>query len=206
MGGFGTNSVSFAEIYDSNPGFDDSWRPQISNIASPLNLGERLAITGSGFRGVSGASGGHTQDSSTDHPLVQLRNVESGQTIFLLSTNWSATSFTSLPLWNFPPGYALATLLANGIPSASRIVNINVASPLPITWFKIQKLPNGYIQVSFTNSVGALFGVLATTNLPLPLNNWISLGSMTELQPGNFQFNDPQAVSLNQRYYHIQSP
>ena len=89
---------SSAELYDLGLGYTNSWQPQIAAITSPLNLGGSLVVTGSLFRGVSGGSGGNSQDSSTDYPLVQLRSLESGQTMFLLTTNWSTNSFTSLPV------------------------------------------------------------------------------------------------------------
>ena len=59
---------------------------------------------------------------------------------------------------------------------------------------------------SFTNSPGGLFGVLATTNLSLPLINWTALGGVTEVAPGQFQFTDPQATNGGQRYYCLYTP
>ena len=56
-------------------------------------------------------------------------------------------------------------------------------------------MTNGAFQFGFTNSVGALFGVLATTNLSLPLTNWTALGGVAEISPGQFQFTDPQATN-----------
>lgn len=38
----------------------------------------RLALVGSRFRGISGASGGGTNDSTSDYPLVQIRRIDSG--------------------------------------------------------------------------------------------------------------------------------
>src|SRR5204863_2781630 len=98
------------ELYDIGLGFSAPWQPQIATVTSPLSLASGLEITGSQFRGISGGSSGNSQDSPTDYPLVQLRSIESGQTMFLLTTNWSTNSFTSLPVWSFPPGFALATV------------------------------------------------------------------------------------------------
>jgi hypothetical protein len=53
--------------------------------------------------------------------------------------------------------------------------------------------------------VGALFDVLATTNLTLPLINWTTLGAAVEITPGQFQFTDPQATNNPQRYYLVRS-
>ena len=139
-----------AELYDVGLGYSNSWQPQIATVTSPLNLGSNLVITGSQFRGIAEGSSGNSQDSSTDYPLVQLRRLDNEQTVFLLTTNWSTNSFTSLPVWNFPPGYALATMFVNGIQSTSSVVNISVPVPTTATLTGPQKLTNGFRFV-FTN-------------------------------------------------------
>ena len=206
--GAGSNitDLSSAELYDVGLGFSESWQPQIATVTPPLSLGASLGLTGSRFRGVSGGSSGNTQDSPADYPLVQLRSIESGRTMFLLSTNWSTNSFASVPVWNFPPGYALATVFVNGIPSTSSLVNISVPVPTPPTLTDAKKLTNGTFQFSFTNSVGAVFGALASTNVSLPSSNWTALGGVTEVSPGQFHFSDPQATNSPQRFYSIRSP
>jgi hypothetical protein len=60
-------------------------------------------------------------------------------------------------------------------------------------------------QFSFTNNVGALFGVLAATNLSLPLSNWTTLGGAVEVSPGDFRFTDPDAINSSQRFYRLRS-
>ena len=205
-GGYNYGYLSSAELYDVGLGFTNSWQPQIATVTSPLSLGGSLVTTGSQFRGISGGSGGNTQDSPSDYPVVQLRSIESGQTTFLLTTNWSTNSFVSVPVWNFPPGWALATVFVNGIPSTSSIVNISVPIPAAPTLSDAKKLSNGAFQFGFTNSVGALFGVLATPNLALPMSNWTALGGVVEVSPGQFQFTDPQATNSPQRFYQVRSP
>jgi hypothetical protein len=137
--------------------------------------------------------------------LVQLRRLDNEQTVFLLTTNWSTNTFSSLPVWNFPPGYALATVFVNGIQSTSSIVNISVPVPTAAILTGPQKLTNGF-RFAFTNSVGALFGVLATTNVALPMSNWTVLGGVAEVSPGHYQFTDPQATNSPKRFYRIRSP
>jgi hypothetical protein len=195
-----------AELYDAGLNFSNSWRPQITAVTSPLALGGSLVITGSQFRGISGGSGGNTYDSPGDVPLVQLRSIENGLTVFLSSSNWSTNSFVSLPVWNFPPGYALATAFVNGIQSTSSVVNLSVPVPIAAKLTGFQKLNNGSFSFTFTNNVGALFGVLATTNLALPLASWTALGSVTEISPGQFQFVDPQATNSPRRFYRAYTP
>ena len=125
--------------------------------------------------------------------------------MFLLATNWSTNSFTSLPVWNFPAGYALATVFVNGIQSTSSVVNVSVPVPTAATLTSSQRLANGF-RFSFTDSVGAMFGVLATTNLALPLTNWTALGGVAEVSPGQFQFTDPQATNSPKRFYRVFAP
>jgi len=55
------------------------------------------------------------------------------------------------------------------------------------------------------NESGAIFGTLASTNISLPLSNWTSLGGITEISPGQFQFTDPQATNIPNRFYLIRS-
>jgi hypothetical protein len=200
----GAGGFSSAELYDVGLGYSASWQPQIGTVTSPLSLGSSLALTGSGFRGVSEGSGGTCQDSPCDYPVAQLRGVESGQTLFLLSTNWSTNSFISLPVTRFPPGYALATLFVNGIPSTSSIVKISVPVPIPTTLTRPEMLINGSFQLAFTNSPGASFSVLSTTNPALPLNNWTVLGGVTEVSPGQFQFTDARTTN-SPRFYLLRS-
>jgi len=137
------------------------------------------------------------------HLYDKLRSIESGQTTFLPATNWSATSFTSAPVWNFPPGWALATVFVSGIPGTSSVVNVSVPIPTATTLTGARRLTNGAFQCDFTNAVGALYGVLASTNVASPSSNWTALGGATEVAPGQFQFTDLQATNYLQRFYRV---
>jgi hypothetical protein len=189
-----------AALYDVGLGFQVSCEPEVTAGSPTLSLGGSLVVSGVRFRGISGASSGSSQDSATDYPLVHLRSLESGQTTFLLSTNWQTNYFASAPVWQFPPGYALVTVFVNGIPSTGSIINISVPVPTPTTLGGAQMLTNGAFQFCFTNSVGALLGVLATTNPALPLSNWTVLGGAAEVAPRQFQFTDAQAANSPARY------
>ena len=180
-----------AELFD--PGMHDTngVQPQIFSITSSVNLGSSLVLTGAQFGCTSGV------------PLVQLQSLENGQTVFLSPVNWNTNSFVSEPVWNFPPGFALASVIANGIHSAGSIVGIRV--PVPITPSATGILTNGTFQISFTNSVGAVFGVLATTNLSLPLIEW-ARSDVTEIAPGQFQFIDSQVTNNASRFYRFVAP
>jgi hypothetical protein len=199
-------ATSTAEIYDPGLYPTNTPRPQITSSTPTLNLGDSLAITGTAFRGASEGSSGSWQGSATDYPLVQLRSIESGQTTFLLATNWSKKSFTSLPVWNFPPGETLATVFVNGIQSTSSVVNIAVPIPIATTLANPRLSPDGALQFTFTNTPGAMLGVLASTNLALPSTNWTPLSGVTEISPGEFEFTDLQATNHAQRFYRVFAP
>jgi hypothetical protein len=83
-----------------------------------------------------------------------------------------------------------------------------VAAP-PVTGITLtspQKLTNGSFQFAFTNTPGAFFGVLAVTNLALPVNNWTPLAGLVEVSSGQFLFTDSQATNNPQRFYRVRSP
>lgn len=130
MGGYSSSNGGYqstAEVFDPGLGFSTAWQPNITSATNPLAPGNNLVVSGTGLTGVSGASYGGTQDSSSNYPLVQLLSLENGQTAFLSpnpSVPWSSTAFTSSPVSGFPYGYAMATVFTNGIPSTSVMVNI----------------------------------------------------------------------------------
>jgi N-acetylneuraminic acid mutarotase len=129
VGGQGFAGIlASAELYDVGLGFNAAWKPQIANITSPLILGGSLELSGTGFCGLSGSSGGYFQDSSSDFPVVQLRSLDSGQTLFTAPTIWSENSYVSSPVTGMPSGWAMATVFVNGIPSTSNIINLTLSS------------------------------------------------------------------------------
>ena len=92
-------------------------------------------------------------------------------------------------------------------PSAYHTLALVAAPPASaITLAGAQTLTDGSFQFAFTNTPGAFFGVLASTNPALPMNNWATLGDATEVSPGLFQFTDPQATNSPQRFYRVRSP
>lgn len=125
--GNGTNRVERLEL---GLGSQPSWRPAITNGPSPLVPGDKLQLKGLRFRGVSGCSLGGDKDSPSDVPVVQLRALESERTLALLSTNWSTNAYTSQPIGDFPAGWAMVTVLVNGMPGASQLIEIR-SVPLP---------------------------------------------------------------------------
>jgi hypothetical protein len=202
-------SLRSAELYDAGLGYSASWRPEIAACTSPLGVGNTLALTGSKFRGISDGSGGNSRGSPDDYPLVQIRSLESGYTAFLMpapGTNWSTNSFTSAPVFGFPPGWTLATVFVNAIPSTGAVFNLSVPVPLAVRLTGAQRLGDGSFQFSFTNTIAALFAVRSTANPALPMSNWTACGAATEGPPGHFQFCDTQAPDAARRFYRACSP
>lgn len=194
------------ELYDPGLGFSNSWQPQITSATSPLDVGTSLSMTGSKFRGIAeGSSGNGAQDSAADYPVVQLRAMEGGRTVYLTASNWQTNSYTSMPVTNFPPGWAMVTVFVNGIQSTSSIVRI-APSTSAIVLKNPTKLGNGSLQFTFTNTPGAVFTVLETTNVATPAINWSVLGAPTEILDGVFQFNDAGAAGSPRHFYRVSSP
>ena len=69
-----------------------------------------------------------------------------------------------------------------------------------------RKHPQGPFQFSFTYNAGGTFGVLAATNAAWPGSNWSTLGNMTEIYPGHYQFSDPDATNTPRRFYRVVAP
>jgi hypothetical protein len=67
-------------------------------------------------------------------------------------------------------------------------------------------LANGAFQFGFSATPGMTFTAFGTTNLTLPLSSWPSLGGVTEVSAGHFQFTDPQATNIGQRFYRVATP
>jgi hypothetical protein len=194
------------ELYNVGLGFSANWQPHIATATSPLPLGRSLALAGSGFRGVTEGSGGNgTQSSASACPVVQLRNLESGQTAFLSSTNWQAGSFASLPLANVPPGHALATVFVNGIPSDSRILNLT-AAPVSFSLTNPTRLQDGSFQFEFTNSPGVAFEVLAASTAAFVPNELQDMGAAREIASGVYRFVDTGSTNECGRFYRVRSP
>ena len=76
----------------------------------------------------------------------------------------------------------------------------------PILLGGVQKLSDGSFRLSFTNTPGAGFTILSSTNVALPLSNWIVLGAPTETSSGHFQYTDSQATNQLRRFYNVRSP
>jgi hypothetical protein len=87
----------------------------------------------------------------------------------------------------------------------NQVIKIKLAQDTPVIT-SAARLPGGAFQFAFTYTPGVACAALAATNPGLPLSNWSVLGGITETPAGQFQFTDPQAANLPQRYYRFRSP
>jgi len=171
VGGWGAMSVgeiTSAEQFDVALGYVvPNWQPQIYTVT--LSSSSNVVVTGSQFRGIAEGSSGNVQASATDHPVVQLRSLENGQTIYLQCQSWSATSFTSPPVTNLPVGYVMVTVFVNGIPSDSILLNTKGL-------IAINTIPSNLIGGSITGGnvypPGTVVNLTATPALDWDYTGW----------------------------------
>ncbi len=127
-----------AFLFQAQLGFDEDWRPALGAWRFHNLPGDQLWVEGLNFRGYNRcqASGGATNDSPTNYPLVQLMRYEGNMILpFLPLDNFDAYNgtFTSKPLGNFPVGQYLVTVFVNGIPSQPSLLQFGPPAPIPPT-------------------------------------------------------------------------
>ena len=191
--GYNGSAVASAELYDIGLGFvRPGWQPQIATATSPLITGSPLKLTGSRFQGISQASDGSVHDSSTNYPVVQLRNIDNSQVAFLPvdpTASWSDTSFTSTPVNSVPPGPALVTVFTNGIPSDSKYVVVtavathyNVSAPATSTVgaaFNFTVMALDQFNNTATGYTGTVHFTSSDASATLPADSTLSNGAGT---------------------------
>jgi hypothetical protein len=62
------------------------------------------------------------------------------------------------------------------------------------------------LMFSFTNNPGLQFQVLASTNVALPLNQWVRIGPASEPWPGQYVYIDATATHYPRRFYKVVWP
>jgi hypothetical protein len=91
------------------------------------------------------------------------------------------------------------TLLGQTIP-------ITQAGVTPPVLTGAQMLDNGVLQFAFSNTIGASFTVLSSTDLSVPMSNWTVVGTASNTTPGQFQFTSQPTTNDPQRFYGVRSP
>jgi len=113
---------------------DASRQPTLATVPGSIFPGTALVATGAGFRPKLEGSGGGTNSSATNFPLLQVMRVDNGQTLWLpvnAIVGFSDTSFTATAtaFAGFPYGHALVTAFVNGIPSAAKLLVYSATQP-----------------------------------------------------------------------------
>jgi len=102
-----------------------------------------------------------------------------------------------------------SSVFASGLNAPAAIAiypGLNVWSASAIKLNHATYLPSGNFQFNLVENSGLSFSVLATTNISTAMTNWTTVGITTEVAPGQYQFNDPQATNSLQRFYRIVAP
>jgi hypothetical protein len=84
--------------------------------------------------------------------------------------------------------------------------NSNAAPVATSPQLATMPMAGGSFRLSFTNSPGLSFTVLAGANATLPLSSWTVLGTATESPAGHYQFTDPQPATNPLRLYGVRTP
>jgi WD40 repeat protein len=148
--------------------------------------------------------------------------IAGGGSNFVSTTNCAelyepfSQTWTAAATMNAPRQHHTATLLSSGrvlavggSGNSGLLASAELYNSIAATLIRIinpTRLPGGAFQFGFTNTPGAGFTALATTNLSLSLSNWSVIGSVPEISPGVFQFADPQATNSPRRFYRVRSP
>jgi sugar lactone lactonase YvrE len=101
-----------------------------------------------------------------------------------------------------------SSVFASGLSGPTSIAifpSLNVWSATGISLSNPHTTADGAFQFAFVDNPGLAFTALGTTNASLPLTNWTILAPVTEVSPGHYQFSDPQATNVGQRFYRIRS-
>lgn len=188
------NLLASAELYDPALGTWTATEAMIARragaVAMLLTNGLVLVTGGDGDAGVLSSAELYDPASGTWTPAATMHNQRQ-----------------QFPAVLLPNGQVL---VAGGFYYSSltnaELYSSMASATLPIRLMNSTWLISGAFQFGFTNTPGAGFTALGTTNLSLSLSNWSVLGSVPEISPGVFQFTDQQAADSPQHFYRVRSP
>jgi len=78
----------------------------------------------------------------------------------------------------------------------------DVTTPTPPVITEITKLLNGAVRIRYRSESAQSHSVHASNDLL----TWSPLGSAAVISPGVYEFTDPAAATLSQRFYQLRSP
>ncbi|WP_053066700.1 Ig-like domain repeat protein [Archangium gephyra] len=126
-GSVATGALASAEVYEEASA-PDAWRPLVTP-PSPLLVGKSLTVSGSGFRGLS-ETGGTSNSSATNYPLVSLTAVEGGRRTQVGVQGFSNTSAV-VRVPSVRDGYYLLNVTTHAI-SGGAVVFVDGPPPAPV--------------------------------------------------------------------------
>jgi PKD repeat protein len=193
----GTTVTGFSELYNL---VSDSWS-QTGFMNTPREAAGSALLT-NGVVLVAGGNNGNSGNYMTNAELFV-----PGTGIWTVTGAMKEGRSGPFPVVLLANGQALATggIPANNDLSTGTAELYTTTVPI-ITILNPIRLAGGAFQFSFTNTPGAGSTVFTTTNLGLSFANWTTLGSATEVSPGQFQFTDPLATNNSKRFYRVRSP
>jgi T5SS/PEP-CTERM-associated repeat protein len=139
-------------------------------------------------------------DPAVDQPPAQL-GFSTATGVF---TNWSFWQYSSTGNSGGLSPLDLNVCHSEYKPLSSFLITNQIPSAIQLTGMTASQ--GGAFAIHFTNTPGAVFTVLTSPDPGLPLVDWIVLGTVTEVAPGQFQFADVQATNHLRRFYVIRSP
>ncbi|WP_225981703.1 IPTL-CTERM sorting domain-containing protein [Acidovorax avenae] len=134
-GGSQSSSLASAELFTPNQDVPVGRRPTLT-AANPgsLHPGGSLSLNGTLMRGDSEASGGSTNSSAHNLPLVRLQRLDNDAGAWLAPATSSSTSYTSQALpSSLASGWYAVRAFVNGIPSNALLVRATTAPGAPTT-------------------------------------------------------------------------
>src|SRR5262249_11710722 len=100
--------------------------------------------------------------------------------------------------------HALTAVASDNLGATTTTLSVTVIGLTPIVISDAKNLPDGTFQFAFTNTPGASFRVLTSTNFALPVDEWTDAGAALETSPGSYQFKD-ETPGNAQRFYRVRS-
>jgi len=157
-------SATNAELYNVGLGFSNTWQPQNASITSPLGLGSSLTITGAQFEALRKDPAAARR---TRPPIIRWCSCAALRVGGQFSCHPPTGPRTHSPRCRSGISRRLGAGTVSSMAFQAPAASSTSVFPFPPSPPDRAAMPtSGAFSFTFTNSVGALFGVLSSTNLP----------------------------------------
>jgi hypothetical protein len=174
----------------------------VTNFLGAVSTGSRAVIVADTLSPMLSLSGDNPLMHEVRRPFVEpmasAMDLCSGDLAQSIVSN-----ITVMP--NVPGTYTNTYTVTDAAGHTAQTNRVVVVVTLP-SLDQIKKSEDGSVYFYYTNTPGALFRVLASTNVELPLSEWSSLGLAIEEMPGLFRFTDNDAANYPARFYRLLWP